>query len=129
MTTEMMGVDIKTTNDDINFNVNNDLILSTISNNLSQAIINRLKTPRGFYSKHPEYGSYLYRVLGKPNIDATKLYARQVIYEALLQEPRVDSVEQIIITYTTETIMNIFIQVIAIDDVNPYNIVFDYFLQ
>jgi phage baseplate assembly protein W len=126
----MLGVDIKLSSEDINFDIKNDVSINKPKDNLPQAVINRLKTPKGFYTLHPEYGSYLYRVLGKPKIDSTLIYARQVIHEALLQEPRIETIETVTTKYKdNDNVMEIFIQVTTLEDINPYNIVFDYFLN
>jgi phage baseplate assembly protein W len=129
MANAMMGIDMKLGNYDINFTSTNDVKLNTYEENISQAIINRLLTPKGFFTKHPNYGSYLYQVIGMPTTNATLIFAKHMIHWTLLQEPRVQSIEKITVKYTNVDTLNIFIQVILIEEIAPFNIVFSYFLR
>ncbi len=62
--------------------------------NLAQAIILRLLTPRGELAAlgHPDYGSRLHQLLGRPNTENTRNLAKLYILEALAQEPRIEKV-------------------------------------
>jgi phage baseplate assembly protein W len=132
-TEELMGVDIALDSSyNIIFNSNN--AFNTISGleNLRQAIINRLITPVGTNPFYPLYGSYLHRIVGKGMVSATLIYARQVIYECLLQEPRISTIDEVNCEYVIgvgERFLRIEITVTPIDETNPFNFVYDYFLS
>ena len=67
--------------------------------NLAQAIIIRLLTPRGELTAlgHPEYGSRLHEVIGRENTDTTRNFIKLYILESLQQEPRVETVVAVIV--------------------------------
>jgi phage baseplate assembly protein W len=60
--------------------------------NLSQAIMMRLLTPRGELSAlgHPEYGSRLYELIGRQNTETTRNLVKLYILESLQMEPRIE---------------------------------------
>jgi len=62
--------------------------------NLGQAIIIRLCTPRGELAAlaHPEYGSRLSDLVGRPNTETTRNLAKLYILESLKLEPRIEKV-------------------------------------
>jgi phage baseplate assembly protein W len=62
--------------------------------NLAQAIVMRLLTPRGELTElgHPEYGSRLNELLGTPNTETRRGLAKLFVLEALAQEPRIEKV-------------------------------------
>src|SRR6478752_2039892 len=62
--------------------------------NLAQAIVMRLLTPRGELTElgHPEYGSRLNELLGTPNSETRRGLAKLFVLEALTQEPRIEKV-------------------------------------
>lgn len=70
--------------------------MATISgrDNLGQAVILRLLTARGELKElaHPDYGSRLHELIGRPNTENTRSLVRLYILEALQQEPRVEKV-------------------------------------
>lgn len=129
MVNEMMGIDLKLDSDDISFTSTNEFRLNTYEQNIAQAIINRLKTPKGFYASHPEYGSLLHQVIGMPSTDSTLIFAKQMIHWTLLQEPRIESIENITVKFKDLNTLDIFIKVVLINEIAAFNIVFDYFLQ
>lgn len=61
--------------------------------NLRQAVVNRLLTRRGELAPlgHPEYGSRLYELIGRPNSATQRNLAKLFVIEALSQEPRIDA--------------------------------------
>jgi phage baseplate assembly protein W len=69
------------------------LDLATVSgrDNLAQALVVRLLTPRGALAPlgHPEYGSRLVELIGNPNNETTRNLARLYTIEAVAQEQRV----------------------------------------
>lgn len=60
--------------------------------NLSQAIMMRLLTPRGELSAlgHPEYGSRLHELIGQQNTETTRNLVKLYILESLQMEPRIE---------------------------------------
>jgi phage baseplate assembly protein W len=60
--------------------------------NLAQALILRLMTPRGALRDlgHAGYGSLLYRLIGERKTEATRHLCRAFVLEAVAQEPRVE---------------------------------------
>lgn len=73
--------------------------IATVSGeaNLGQAILLRLLTPRGELEAlgHPEYGSRLHELIGRPNTEATRNLVRLFILETLQQERRVAEVRTV----------------------------------
>lgn len=71
-----------------------DMALNTGPDNLAQAVIIRLLTPRGELADlgHPEYGSRLFELVGRVNTETTRNLARLYILESLRREPRIDAV-------------------------------------
>jgi phage baseplate assembly protein W len=67
--------------------------------NLGQAVIIRLLTPRGELSAlgHPRYGSRLHEIVGRTNTENTRDLARLFILESLKEEARIDSIEEVLI--------------------------------
>ena len=65
--------------------------------NLAQALILRLLTPRGDLAHlgHPAYGSRLGELVGRLNDDVTRNLARLYTIEAIAQEPRVTALERL----------------------------------
>lgn len=106
---------------------NGDLVLTDGLDNLVQALSLRLCSYRGILKQlgHPSYGSRLLEAVGEMN---NKLYERMVknlISEAILQEPRVRSIVQIYVQ--TNTIfpeqVEIEISVLPINQSVPLNLV------
>ena len=67
------------------------------SPNLAQAIVLRLLTPRGELDglAHPDYGSRLHELIGRPNTDTTRNLVRLFTLDALGAEARIDKVLEI----------------------------------
>ena len=68
--------------------------------NLGQAVIMRLLTPRGELTElgHPEYGSRLHEIIGQQNTETIRNLARLFILESLQREPRIEEVVEATIT-------------------------------
>ena len=132
-TEDLLGVDIALDSDyNLIFNSNNAFTTTKGKNNLSQAIINRLLTPIESNEFYPRYGSYLHRINKKSMINSTLIYAKQVVYECLLQEPRISTIDNIeckFITIERKNYLNINIIVTPINSTEPFNFVYDYFLS
>ncbi len=71
-----------------------DMALVEGRDNLAQAVILRLLTPRGELAGlgHPEYGSRLHELVGRVNTETTRNLARLYILESLRREPRIETV-------------------------------------
>jgi phage baseplate assembly protein W len=74
-----------------------DLALVSGRDNLGQAVLMRLLTPRGELAAlaHPEYGSRLHELIGRQNTETTRNLARLYILESLEQEPRIEKVLEV----------------------------------
>jgi phage baseplate assembly protein W len=74
-----------------------DLGVVSGGENLGQAIIMRLLTPRGELSElaHPEYGSRLHELIGRQNTETTRNLIKLFILESLQAEPRVEEVLEV----------------------------------
>ncbi len=71
-----------------------DLGTSQERDNLSQAVVLRLLTPRGDLSHlgHPDYGSRLHELVGERNAETCRNLARLYILESLRHEARIEKV-------------------------------------
>jgi|SRR5262245_55339695 len=65
--------------------------------NLGQAVLMRLLTPRGELSAlaHPEYGSRLHELVGRQNTATTRNLAKLHVLESLQLEPRIQKVTRV----------------------------------
>src|SRR5262245_26521814 len=70
-----------------------DLATAAGYDNLAQALIVRLLTPRGELAPlgHPEYGSRVHELIGEPNNAAHRALLKLFILEALAAERRIES--------------------------------------
>jgi phage baseplate assembly protein W len=70
---------------------NLDVEVTSGRSNLAQAIVLRLLTPRGELAAlgHPDYGSRLHELIGRPNTETTRGLVRLYILESLQMEPRI----------------------------------------
>ena len=70
------------------------------SQNLVQAIVIRLLTPRGELAPlgHPEYGSRLHELIGRENTETTRNLVKLFILEALQFEPRLQPKTDVTVT-------------------------------
>lgn len=69
-----------------------DLAVMSERENLAQALILRLLTPRGSLTElgHAQYGSRLHEIIGERKNDALRNLCRVFVLEVVAQEPRVD---------------------------------------
>jgi phage baseplate assembly protein W len=69
-----------------------DLDTLTGRQNVAQALILRLLTPRGSLAAlgHAAYGSRLSELIGQPKNDATRALCRAYVLDVVAQEPRVE---------------------------------------
>ena len=73
--------------------------------NLGQAVIVRLLTPRGELAPlaHPDYGSRLHELIGRQNTETTRNLVKLHILESLAAEPRIEEVVDLIVTPAPRT--------------------------
>jgi phage baseplate assembly protein W len=74
-----------------------DVGVASGTDNLGQAVIMRLLTPRGEISDlaHPEYGSRLHELIGRQNTETTRNLVRLFILESLQGEPRIEEIFEV----------------------------------
>jgi phage baseplate assembly protein W len=76
--------------------------LATVSQveNMQQALLLRLLTPRGALEilGHPEYGSRLNTLIGEPNTEGNRNRAKMYVLESLAQEPRLTEILSVSVT-------------------------------
>jgi phage baseplate assembly protein W len=79
---------------DVRNRFHRDLAVTKGIDNLSQAIVNRLKTRRGELASlgHPTYGSRHHELIGEPNVDRTRNLIKLYVLQALRDEPRIERV-------------------------------------
>jgi len=94
--------------------------------NLGQAVVMRLLTPRGELSTlgHPQYGSRLHEIIGRTNTANTRDLARLFILESLQQEARIESIEDVVITPSSgrRSTIDVLITVIPIGETETLTI-------
>jgi phage baseplate assembly protein W len=83
--------------------------------NLAQAVIVRLLTPRGELTPlaHPDYGSRLHELIGRQNTETTRNLVKLHILESLAAEPRIEEVVELAVTPAlgTRERVNVLLQV------------------
>ena len=131
MAESILGKDIYLKNADLQFSNNQDFSVITFKNNLQQAIIHRLNTIKGEYVNNNEYGSELTKCFGQPKNDLLKTRITGYIVECLNQEPRIDSIEDISISFDEieQYKIDVRVVVIPIDSTEAMNLVFPFFIQ
>ena len=130
MSNEYLGKDIRMEDGDITFANTQDFAISSFENNLFQAIYNRLSTNKPEYS-NIEYGSELYNTFGQAQDDLTLNRIRGIVFETLMQEPRILSVDDINVRYDVETLNKVLVD-LTITPINskvPLNLIFPFFTE
>ena len=129
---ENLGRDIYLTPDaDLKINSKDDLSQIRYYDNLTQAIINRLRTSFGELELHPDYGCRLNELIGTNPNDLTLSLAEMHTREALLQEPRIDEIISIVPTFregTTDTVIDIDVVVKPIMQLETLNLIYSVFI-
>ena len=71
-----------------------DMAMSEGRDNLGQAVILRLLTPKGELAPlaHPDYGSRLHELVGSRNFTSSLSLAKLYVLESLQQEPRIEKI-------------------------------------
>jgi phage baseplate assembly protein W len=76
-----------------------DLAVISGRDNLGQAILMRLLTPRGELAPlgHPEYGSRLHELIGRQNTELTRNLVKLYVLDALQFEPRIEGGVEVVV--------------------------------
>jgi phage baseplate assembly protein W len=101
--------------------------------NLKQALVLRLLTPRGELAHlgHPDYGSRLHTLIGELNSELNRNRAKLFVLEALAQEPRLGQVLSVTLTTNrrfTPTRVDIAVSAEVAESKDVLNLVFPFFL-
>lgn len=117
MSEALMGKDIRLFDNDLKFSNNQDFSIISGYDNLKQAIINRLQTIKGEYH-NIYYGSELNKCYSNTITQSLKNQMFGYIVEALNQEPRIKTINDILIEFKedgNERIAMIDIKITPID--------------
>jgi phage baseplate assembly protein W len=94
--------------------------------NLAQAVILRLLTPRGELSAlgHADYGARVHELIGRENTDTTRNQLKLFIIEALKQEPRIEKVLELKVQTSpgARSTVDVWLQVKAVAFATPVEI-------
>lgn len=137
MSKNLLGRDLKLVDvelgSDLKLSSTGDLEIVGDEYNLSQAIINRLRTRIGELADlgHPNYGSKLYELIGQPNNERTRNLARLYTIECISQDPRVEEILSVSISVPKDNPnrIDINILVLPIGSTKVLNIVFPFYLE
>jgi len=115
---------------DLIINNKNDLAVINFSENLKQAIFNRLRTYLAEIQEHIPYGSRLQEVIGTQSKDEALSLVRMHVREALLQEPRIEEIVYIRPYWADiqKRIVAVELEVIAIKTLEKLNMVYSMFV-
>lgn len=118
---------------DIMVSKKGDLQAASGRANLGQAIMHRLLTRKGEIGDlgHPEYGSRLHELIGKPNNEMTRELVRLYVKECISQEARVQDIVNItvIVPGDNPNAVLLDITVLPIKSSVPMNVVFPFYLE
>lgn len=89
------GTDLKLTRGALVASAQGDLALVSGSENIVQALSNRIKTLTGEMVHHPTYGCLVSLALGLPTMPFASLMAATWVHESLREEPRIGSVRAV----------------------------------
>ena len=110
-----------------------DLATLSEADNLKQALLLRFLTKSGELAVlgHPDYGSRLYELLGRPNTETNRNRAKMFTLQALAAEPRVKEVLAVTVTTAPadRSQINIRVSLRPIDSDTVLNLVFPFFLE
>ena len=128
---EYLGRDIFINSDsDLQISTQNDVVKILTTENLKQAVMSRLRTQRGELELHPDYGSRLNELIGTVPNDLTLSISKMHVREALLQEPRIETILNITPTFrdSTKQVIDIDIEVKPIKNLVDLNLVYSIFV-
>ncbi len=110
-----------------------DLAVAEGADNLSQALLVRFNTPRGELAGlgHPDYGSRLHELIGRPNHETTRNLVRLFTLDTLRQEPRVGEVHHLSVSTVAglPDRVRVEVELSPIGTENPLNLVFSVHLE
>lgn len=137
MSKKLLGRDLKLVDvelgSDLAITPSGDLEVISDEYNLSQAIINRLRTRIGELADlgHPNYGSRLYELIGQPNNERTRNLARLYTIESISQDPRVEEILSVSVSVSRDdpNRIDISILVLPTGSSKVLNIVFPFYLE
>ena len=102
------------------------------TDNLVQALALRLNTPRGQLAAlgHPDYGSRLGELIGRPNDTTTRNLVKFYTLACVRQEPRIREVLAVKVEATPEQgRVDVHLRVLPIGEPVPLNLVFPFYLE
>lgn len=105
-----LGIDLNILEEDFALTADNqgDLQVSRGVNNLKQALIMQLMTPRGTLLLHPQYGSNIHNLFGKATAQNAIVIENEIL-ATLKQDSRVGSVQAVNSTISRDTYIGEFI--------------------
>ncbi len=110
-----------------------DLAVYSGAENLIQALLLRLLTPKGEMAVlgHPDYGSRLAELIGELNTETTRNLVKLYTLEALTADPRVEKILSVTVAQSRRdrTQVDISVKLRAIQSDTPLNFVFPFFLE
>jgi phage baseplate assembly protein W len=133
---EILGTDLRLSRTELGWDltVTGGGDLETVSNedNLVQALTLRLNTPRGQLAGlgHPDYGSRLPELIGRPNDVTTRNLVKFYTLECVRQEPRIQEVLDVKVETTPEQgRVSVHLRVLPMGENAPLNLVFPFHLE
>ena len=113
--------------------VDGDLSVVEGSANLAQALLIRFNTPVGELADlgHPDYGSRLIELIGRPNNETTRNLVRLFTLDALRREPRAARVTSLAVAPDPRLpdLVSVSVSVQPIEEETPLNLVFSVNLE
>ena len=143
MDEELLGTDLKLLIEsrpeylglgaDIMVSKKGDLQVASGRANLGQTIMHRLLTRKGELADlgHPEYGSRLHELIGKPNNETARDLVRLYVRECISQEVRVQDIINITVSVIGDNphAVRLDITILPIKSSVPMNVVFPFYLE
>ncbi len=103
-----------------------DLAIASGRDNLAQAILMRLLTPRGELAAlgHPQYGSRLHELVGEVNTETKRNLVRLYILETLQREPRIEKIVDVTVIPAVErpSSVDVSLQVLPVGETQTVTI-------
>lgn len=110
-----------------------DLGVAEGRDNLVQALLIRLNTPREELAGlgHPDYGSRLFELIGRPNTVSTRNLVRLFTIDALRREPRVGEITSLVVASPGRPPdrVDVSVSLRPIEEQAPLNLVFSVNLE
>ncbi len=127
---ENLGRDIHMEDGQIIIGTDSDFDIVKYDRNLGQAVKHRLLTVIGGLYRHPNYGSDLQLYVGVNRLGLMMVEMQSAVYKALLQEPRIKSVENVVVQFdqVNRKKVNVAIDILPIDSIETLNLVYDLFI-